>query len=64
MEEVILMGYITREKHISERVIDPDGICFTLMAMTHGYGQEFIYEEDTPTERLDWGQRKTTDRHR
>ena len=33
MEEVILMGYITREKHISERVIDPDGICFTLMAM-------------------------------
>ena len=29
MEEVILMGYITREKHISERVIDPDGICFT-----------------------------------
>ena len=23
-----------------------------------------IYEEDTPTERLDWSQRKTTDRHR
>lgn len=45
MEEVILMGYITREKHISERVIDPDGICFTLMAMTHGYGQGFIYED-------------------
>ena len=45
MEEVILMGYITREKHISERVIDPDGICFTLMAMTHRYGQGFIYED-------------------
>lgn len=42
--EVKVMGYVTEYKHISERVIDTDGICFTLMAMTHGYGQGFIYE--------------------
>lgn len=43
--EVKVMGYVTEYKHISERVIDTDGICFTLMAMTHGYGQGFIYED-------------------
>ena len=24
-----------------------DGVSFTIMAMTHGYGQGFIYEDDT-----------------
>lgn len=41
------MGYITKEKHISERVISIDGVAFIIMAMTHGYGQGFIYEDDT-----------------
>lgn len=51
-DRVILLGYLTEEKHLSERVVDPDGICFTLMAQTHGYAQGFIrlYEENGDTE--------------
>ena len=45
---VKVMGYVTKEKHMSERVISIDGVAFTIMAMTHGYGQGFIYEDDTP----------------
>lgn len=48
--DVVLLGFLTEEHHLSERVIDPKGICFTLMAMTHGYGQGFIYEEGGDTE--------------
>lgn len=47
--EVIVIGYMTEEKHLSERVIDRGGISFTLMAMTHGYGQGFVMES-TPNE--------------
>ena len=47
INEVKVMGYITKEKHMSERVISIDGVAFTIMAMTHGYGQGFIYEDDT-----------------
>ena len=44
---VKVMGYVTKEKHMSERVISTDGVAVTIMAMTHGYGQGFIYEDDT-----------------
>ena len=47
INEVKVMGYVTKEKHMSERVISIDGVAFTIMAMTHGYGQGFIYEDDT-----------------
>lgn len=42
-EDVNILGYIG-DKHISERVISRDGICFTLMAMTHGWGQGYVIE--------------------
>lgn len=48
INEVKVMGYVTKEKHMSEMVISIDGVAFTIMAMTHGYGQGFIYEDDTP----------------
>ena len=44
MKEVITKGYMTQQKHMSERVIDVEGVCFTVMAMTHGYGQGYIME--------------------
>ena len=44
INEVKVMGYVTKEKHMSE---SKDGVSFTILAMTHGYGQGFIYEEDT-----------------
>ena len=44
---VKVMGYVTKKKHMSERVISIYGVAFTIMAMTHGYGQGFIYEDDT-----------------
>ena len=49
-DKVILLGYLTEEKHLSERIIDAEGICFTLMAMTHGYGQGYILEDDRDIE--------------
>ena len=51
--EVEILGYLSPgRRHISERVISPNGCCFTLMAMTHGWGQGYImeYEEDTDTQ--------------
>lgn len=44
MKEVIIKGYTTEQKHMSERVVDVEGICFTIMAMTPGYGQGYIME--------------------
>lgn len=47
-----MLGYLSpAKKHMSERVISPDGCCFTLLAMTHGYGQGYImeYESDIET---------------
>lgn len=41
-----MMGYVGNDPHLSEREIDPEGICFTLMAMTHGYGQGYIYVQE------------------
>ena len=38
INEVKVIGYITKEKHMSERVISTDGVSFTILAMTHGYG--------------------------
>lgn len=51
-DKVIILGYVGgNRKHMSERVIDPNGICFTLMAMTHGWGQGYLleYEDNTET---------------
>lgn len=52
MDEVELVGYLTAKKHLSERIIDPEGCCFTLMAMTHGYGQGFIIEYEDEKDEL------------
>lgn len=41
---MIIKGYTTEYKHMSERIVDVEGVCFTIMAMTHGYGQEYIME--------------------
>ena len=53
--EVSVVGYTGDGKHISERVIDPRGLCFTLMAMTHGWGQGYIveYEEGVRSEQVE-----------
>lgn len=44
LKKVIIKGYTTEQKHMSERVVDVYGVCFTILAMTHGYGQEYIME--------------------
>lgn len=44
--EVIVLGFVTENKHLSERVISREGIGFTLMACTHGYAIGFIIEYD------------------
>lgn len=41
-DKVIIVGYTAHEEHMSQRVIAEEGICFTLMAMTHGWGQGYI----------------------
>lgn len=49
--KVMTVGTVSPTSMIAGRVIDIDGICFTLMAQTHGYGQgnicdmRFIDEE-------------------
>lgn len=37
--KVIKVGTVSPTSMIAGRVIDINGICFTLMAQTHGYGQ-------------------------
>lgn len=50
--DVQMLGYLSpAKKHTSERVISPDGCCFTLLAMTHGYGQGYIMEYEKDTDR-------------
>lgn len=36
-------------EHMSERIMDTNGIAPTLLAMTHGWGQGYflVYEDDT-----------------
>lgn len=47
-----MLGYLSpAKKHTSERVISPDGCCFTLLAMTHGYGQGYIMEYEKDSDR-------------
>lgn len=50
MDQVIEKYNLSKDNpHMSERVISPKGICFTVMAMTHGYGMGYImeYEENS-----------------
>lgn len=42
--DTIVLGYLGPRKHMSERVIDTQGLSFTLMAMTHGWGQGYLME--------------------
>lgn len=47
-DEVRIIGYRGGYKHMSERVMDTNGIAPTLLAMTHGWGQGYflVYEEN------------------
>ena len=44
LKKVIIKGYTTEYKHMSERIVNVEGVCFTVMAMTHVYGQGYIME--------------------
>lgn len=43
--EVSKIGTVSENSLIGGRVISIDGICFTLMACTHGYGMGNIYDD-------------------
>ena len=43
--EVHHIGTVSPNSQIGGRVIGIDGICFTLMACTHGYGMGNIYDD-------------------
>ena len=42
--EVHHIGTVSPSSQIGGRVIGIDGVCFTLMACTHGYGMGNIYK--------------------
>ena len=48
-KEVSILGYRGGQEHMSERIMDTNGIAPTLLAMTHGWGQGYflVYEDDT-----------------
>ena len=42
--DVLRIGTVSPNSQIGGRVIGIDGVCFTLMACTHGYGMGNIYD--------------------
>lgn len=42
--KTMYIGTVSENSLIGGRVIGIEGICFTLMACTHGYGMENIYD--------------------
>lgn len=42
--KVFKIGTVSPTSMIAGRVIDINGVCFTLMAQTHGYGQGNIID--------------------
>lgn len=49
LREIKILGFRGGQEHMSERIMDTQGIAPTLLAMTHGWGQGYflVYEEDT-----------------
>lgn len=43
--EVQRVGTVSENSLIGGRVIGIDGVCFSLMACTHGYGMRNIYDD-------------------
>lgn len=43
--KVYQIGTVSPDSAIGGRVIDIDGIAFTIMACTHGYGMGNIYDD-------------------
>ena len=43
--DVLRIGTVSPNSQIGGRVIGIDGVCFTLMACTHGYGMGNIYDD-------------------
>lgn len=51
MKDIMLLGYLTPKEHLSERIIYQGGVSFTLMAMTHGYGQGYVLVTENEEEK-------------